>query len=100
SGPCRPPVLAASGARRHPARLQAVGSGAGPGLRHDASKSTPRMSASAVRRIQSGMACSEQGAINRLSVEAALVERERSLFNLDATIYLYDLTSTYFEGQC
>ncbi|MFZ2135502.1 MAG: IS1634 family transposase, partial [Xanthobacteraceae bacterium] len=24
--------------------------------------------------------------------------RERSLFNLDATIYLYDLTSTYFEG--
>jgi hypothetical protein len=29
-----------------------------------------------------------------------LVERERSLFNLDITIYLYDLTSTYFEGVC
>ena len=26
------------------------------------------------------------------SVEAELVERERSLFNLDASIYLYDLT--------
>jgi transposase len=26
------------------------------------------------------------------------VARERSLFNLDSTIYLYDLTSTYFEG--
>ncbi len=36
----------------------------------------------------------------RSAIEAALVERERSLFNLDATIYLYDLTSTYFEGQC
>ncbi len=36
----------------------------------------------------------------RSVIEAALVERERSLFNLDATIYLYDLTSTYFEGQC
>src|SRR5713101_347060 len=37
---------------------------------------------------------------HRATIEAALVERERSLFNLDATIYLYDLTSTYFEGQC
>jgi hypothetical protein len=37
---------------------------------------------------------------HRSAIEAALVERERSLFNLDATIYLYDLTSTYFEGQC
>jgi len=35
---------------------------------------------------------------HRAAIEAALVERERSLFNLDATIYLYDLTSTYFEG--
>ena len=34
----------------------------------------------------------------RAVIEAALVARERSLFNLDATIYLYDLTSTYFEG--
>src|SRR6266851_3467889 len=37
---------------------------------------------------------------HRAMIEAALVERERSLFNLDATIYLYDLTSTYFEGEC
>ncbi len=37
---------------------------------------------------------------HRATIEAALVARERSLFNLDATIYLYDLTSTYFEGQC
>ena len=32
-------------------------------------------------------------------IESALCERERTLFNLDQTIYLYDLTSTYFEGQ-
>jgi transposase len=37
---------------------------------------------------------------HRAAIEAALVERERSLFNLDITIYLYDLTSTYFEGLC
>jgi transposase len=37
---------------------------------------------------------------HRAAIEAALVTRERSLFNLDATIYLYDLTSTYFEGLC
>ena len=24
----------------------------------------------------------------------------RNLFNLDGTVFLYDLTSTYFEGQC
>ena len=36
---------------------------------------------------------------HRATIEAALIERQRSLFNLDATIYLYDLTSTYFEGQ-
>ena len=35
---------------------------------------------------------------HRASIEAALVARERSLFNLDPTVYLYDLTSTYFEG--
>ena len=34
----------------------------------------------------------------RAAIEAALVARERSLFNLDTTVYLYDLTSTYFEG--
>jgi len=37
---------------------------------------------------------------HRATIEAALVRRERSLFNLDTTVYLYDLTSTYFEGQC
>jgi transposase len=37
---------------------------------------------------------------HRAAIEAALVERQRSLFNLDLTIYLYDLTSTYFEGAC
>ena len=37
---------------------------------------------------------------NRQDIESALAEREKSLFNLDDTYYLYDLTSTYFEGQC
>jgi transposase len=36
---------------------------------------------------------------NRAAIESALVERERNLFQLDPTVYLYDLTSTYFEGQ-
>jgi len=36
----------------------------------------------------------------RAVIEKALAARERTLFNLDDTIYLYDLTSTYFEGQC
>jgi len=36
---------------------------------------------------------------NRAAIESKLVERERTLFNLDRTIFLYDLTSTYFEGQ-
>jgi len=33
-------------------------------------------------------------------IERLLAERERCLFDLDDTIYLYDLTSTYFEGKC
>jgi transposase len=37
---------------------------------------------------------------NRQRIEAALAEREKTLFNLDDSYYLYDLTSTYFEGQC
>jgi len=37
---------------------------------------------------------------HRGSIEEALAQREKSLFNLDDTYYLYDLTSTYFEGQC
>jgi len=32
-------------------------------------------------------------------VESALVERERNLFNVDTTVFFYDLTSTYFEGM-
>ncbi len=36
----------------------------------------------------------------RVAIEQALAARERTLFTLDDTIYLYDLTSTYFEGQC
>jgi len=35
---------------------------------------------------------------NREQIERELAEREKSLFNLDDTVYLYDLTSTYFEG--
>ena len=37
---------------------------------------------------------------NRQSIESELAQREKSLFNLDDTYCLYDLTSTYFEGQC
>ena len=36
---------------------------------------------------------------NRATIESALVQRERSLFNLQPTVFFYDLTSTYFEGQ-
>ena len=36
---------------------------------------------------------------NRERVERELAEREKTLFNLDETVYLYDLTSTYFEGE-
>jgi transposase len=32
-------------------------------------------------------------------IERELAEQEKALFNLDDTVYLYDLTSTYFEGQ-
>src|SRR5205823_12955270 len=35
----------------------------------------------------------------REQIERELAAREQQLFNLDETIYLYDLTSTYFEGQ-
>jgi transposase len=35
----------------------------------------------------------------RVAIEAALAERERTLFNLDPTLLFYDLTSTYFEGR-
>jgi transposase len=36
---------------------------------------------------------------NREHIERELAEKEKTLFNLDDTVYLYDLTSTYFEGQ-
>src|SRR5919106_4413499 len=36
---------------------------------------------------------------HREQIERELAEREKTLFNLDDTLYLYDLTSSYFEGQ-
>jgi hypothetical protein len=36
---------------------------------------------------------------HRAAIESALVERERNLFNLKPTIFFYDITSTYFEGE-
>ena len=36
----------------------------------------------------------------RMVIEKKLSERERTIFQLKETIYLYDLTSTYFEGDC
>src|ERR1022692_3704465 len=35
----------------------------------------------------------------RVAIEASLAERERTLFNLDQTVFLYDVTSTFFEGR-
>ena len=36
---------------------------------------------------------------NRERIERELAEREKTLFSLDDTVYLYDLTSTSFEGE-
>jgi transposase len=36
---------------------------------------------------------------NREHIERELAEREKTMFDLDDNVYLYDLTSTYFEGQ-
>ena len=36
----------------------------------------------------------------KAAIEGHLYDRERSLFALQETITLYDLTNTYFEGQC
>ncbi len=33
-------------------------------------------------------------------IEECLYQREKTLFNLKNTIFLYDLTNTYFEGVC
>ncbi|HPZ77280.1 MAG TPA: IS1634 family transposase [Thermosynergistes sp.] len=35
-----------------------------------------------------------------VQIESSLRAREVNLFNLECTIYLYDITSTYFEGRC
>jgi transposase len=35
----------------------------------------------------------------RVAIESALAEGERNLFGLDQTVFLYDVTSTYFEGR-
>src|SRR5260370_27369763 len=35
----------------------------------------------------------------RVAIEAALAEREKTLFSLDQTVFLYDVTSTFFEGR-
>ena len=35
---------------------------------------------------------------HRQRIESALVKREIELFNLDRTVFFYDLSSTYFEG--
>ena len=35
----------------------------------------------------------------REGIERELAEREKTLFNLEDSIFLYDLTSTYFEGE-
>ena len=36
---------------------------------------------------------------HRVAIETALAERERNLFGLDQTVFLYDVTWTYFEGR-
>src|SRR6266446_4227142 len=36
---------------------------------------------------------------NREHIERELANKEKTMFNLDDTVYLYDLSSTYFEGQ-
>src|SRR5215469_3349779 len=36
---------------------------------------------------------------NREAIERELAEREKTLFHLEDSVFLYDLTSTYFEGQ-
>jgi len=35
---------------------------------------------------------------NRFAIESKLVDNESDIFNTDRTIFLYDVTSTYFEG--
>jgi transposase len=37
---------------------------------------------------------------NQPALEAFLADQEQTLFDLNRTVVLYDLTNTYFEGQC
>ena len=37
---------------------------------------------------------------NQSQIEISLYEHEKDLFNLEDSVFLYDLTNTYFEGQC
>ena len=37
---------------------------------------------------------------NKSAIEKHLYQKERNIFSLQNTITLYDLTNTYFEGQC
>lgn len=37
---------------------------------------------------------------NQPQIETALYEQESDLFNLEDSVFLYDLTNTYFEEQC
>ena len=34
------------------------------------------------------------------AIETYLAQKEQTIFSLDRSIYLYDLTNTYFEGKC
>ena len=43
---------------------------------------------------------SDQLLKHQAALEGFLMEREQSLFDLERRIVLYDLTNTYFEGQC
>ena len=43
---------------------------------------------------------SDQLLKKKAAIETHLYEQERSIFQLQETITLYDLTNTYFEGQC
>lgn len=43
---------------------------------------------------------SDQLLKKKVEIEKHLYEQERNLFQLRETITLYDLTNTYFEGQC
>jgi transposase len=38
--------------------------------------------------------------IHKTKLETALIQREKKLFPSETTLFLYDLTNTYFEGSC